>query len=354
MERLVITMPIAPYKKFSLGKMSTPILAKSLATKLNAKYILAVNTLDSYKERELDDYVNLLKRYNISPDEFWIDSNNINALLDKINYLIDNNYIYSDKRNIMSCDCKKVEIPVDNIKTINMADSCFYEKENHYYCKHCHSLCKITEKDCLIFNPKMIKDLDLIFYPEFINKDIKTFYNTIMNNDIIISRERKTGICLTYQNKNYNIDIDFLWEVYLSLFPNRDKIVICSNHQLYQLFMVSMLEKCFPNKGKTISLATPYLNISSKDKENELQDRILSTRIFSILNQKWAKKDNILDEGLLSYINNMNVTKKEMLYNILMEQNITIDILEDLKKTLIKDFNLQNANKELKRRRKNV
>ena len=43
-----------------------------------------------------------------------------------------------------------------------------------------------------------------------------------------------------------------------------------------------------------------------------------------------------------------------MLYNILMDKNVTIDILEDLKKTLLKDFNLQNANKELKRRRKNV
>ena len=98
MERLVITMPIAPYKKFSVGKMSTPILAKSLATKLNAKYILAVNTLDSYKERELDEYVKLLKQYNIEPDEYWIDKDNSKELLNKINYLIENNYIYQKKK----------------------------------------------------------------------------------------------------------------------------------------------------------------------------------------------------------------------------------------------------------------
>ena len=347
-------MPIAPYQKFSVGKMSTPILAKSLATKLDAKYILAVNALDSYKARELDEYINLLKQYNIEPDEYWIDKDNIAKLLDKINYLIEHGYIHTKKMPIMSCNCKKVEIPVENISTINMTDACFYEKDSHYYCKHCGSICTEKEIDSLVFNSKLIQDASYTFFPEFINKDIKTFYNTILNNEIVISRERNTGVTLTYQNRTYNIDIDFLWEVYLSLFPNHDKIVICSNHQLYQLFMVSMLEKCFENRGKTIALATPYLNIASKDKESELQDRILSTKIFTILNQKWAKKENILDEGLLTYINSMNVNKKEMLYHILMDRNVTIDILEDLKKSLLRDFNLQNANKELKRRRKNV
>ena len=334
--------------------MSTPILASRLATKLGAKYILAVNMLDSYKDRSLDDYIKLLRKYQIEPDEYWIDSENIQILLDRIYYLIEKGFIHNEKRLIMSCDCNKVEIPVSNINTINMADSCFYQKEGEYYCKHCGSVCKEKEVDSLVFNPQKITNSEYIFFPEFLNKDIKTFYNTILNNYIIISRKRETGVNIIYQNKEYNIDIDFLWGTYLSLFPNKEKVVICSNHQLYQLFMVSMLEKCFNSPGKTIALATPYLNIIQKEKEKELEDRVLSTIIFSILNQKWAKKENSLDPGLLTYINSMNVVKKEQLYSILMEQNVTVDFFGDLKKTLIHDFNVQNANKKLKRRRENV
>ena len=333
--------------------MSTPILAKSIAKKLNAKFILAINVLDSYKERNIDEYLRLLKQYDIYPDECWIDAENIDKLLNQIYYLIDKGYIYEAPRKILNCECKKVEIPFDNLQTINTTDSCFYEKSGNYYCKHCNNICHIDEIDSLIFNPKLIPSKDYTFFPEFINKDIKTFCNTILNNEIIISRIRNTGINLEYQGKKYNLDVDFLWEVYLSLFPNNDKIVICSNHQLYQLFMVSMLEKCYIS-GQTIALATPYLNIPNKEKEQELVDRIMSLNIFTILNQKWAKKENVFDEGLLSYINTMNISKKEMLYNILMEKNNEADMLLALKNVLLKEFNLQNANKELKRRRKNV
>ena len=53
MERLILTMPIAPYSKFSIGKMSTPILAEALAKKMGGEFYLAVNLLDSYKNREI-------------------------------------------------------------------------------------------------------------------------------------------------------------------------------------------------------------------------------------------------------------------------------------------------------------
>ena len=43
-----------------------------------------------------------------------------------------------------------------------------------------------------------------------------------------------------------------------------------------------------------------------------------------------------------------------MLYRIVMEEAKDSDMLLSLKKILREDFNLQNANKELKRRRVNV
>lgn len=355
MDRLIITMPIAPYKTFSVGKLTTPILAETLAKKMNAKFILAVNLLDSYKERSIDEYKKLLKYYQINPDEYWIDKDNIENLLDKIYELINKQYIYEKEEKILSCPCKKVEIAKTNLSTINMIDANFIKKDNEYYCKYCHNKCHIKSNKVLVFNPNLIKDKQYNFYPEFINKDIKTFLETVGKNEIIISRTRETGISLSYKDNIYNLDIDFLWQVYISLFPNSEKIILCSNHQLYQLFMVAMLEKCFDNKGRTICLATPYLNILDKTKESELKERIISLKIFTLLNQKWTRKENNFDEGLLKYINSMNIQKKEELYNLIREKSTEEDFDEVLRIILTKEINRQNLTKQLKiRRKKNV
>lgn len=354
MGKIIITMPIAPYNNFSVGKMSTPILAETLAKKMNAKFILSVNMLDSYKERNIEKYKNLLEEYNIKPDYYWIDSEHVDELLQKVHYLINKGYIYEKQKRVIRCDCKKVELSEENLKTINMSDSCFEIVNNKYYCKSCNSECKLEPIDCLVFNPNLIEDKNYTFFPKFINKDIKTFLETVGKNEIIVSRTRQTGININHNNKVYNLDIDFLWEVYLSLFPNDDKIVLCSNHQLYQLYMVTMLEKCFNNSGKTISLATPYLNIQDKKIEEELKNRIMSLKIFTVLNQKWSKKENTFDKGLLKYINSMNVDKKQMLYDIIIANDTEVDFEKELHSILIEKFNVQNATKELKRRRKNV
>ena len=49
----------------------------------------------------------------------------------------------------------------------------------------------------------------------------------------------------------------------------------------------------------------------------------------------------------------MNVEKKQQLYHLTIKENANNSI-ENIKDILIKDFNFQYANAELKRRRKNV
>lgn len=117
--------------------------------------------------------------------------------------------------------------------------------------------------------------------------------------------------------------------------------------------MVSLLENCFRNNGKTICLATPYLNVEHQ-LECSLEKRLLSTKLVALLNLKWAKKENYLDEGLIKFINSMNVVKKQQLYDILTESISVGSLEEDLHYVLTKRLNIQNANQELKRRRRNV
>lgn len=354
MERIVLTMPIAPYQKFSVGKMSTPILGEALAKKIGAEFHLAVNLLDSYKTREITGYQRLLEKYQIIPNSYWIDSNHIQELIDKIYMLISQGYIYETNKEILYCECKKVEICKDNIKSINMIDSCFEEYHGKYYCKSCKQECLTCEKTVLIFDSRKIESPKIQLYPDFINKDIKTFDETIGKNQIIISRTRETGIKINYNNHYYNIDIDFLWEIYLSLFSEKEKIVLCSNHQLFQLYMVLMLENCFNQNTNTIGIATPYINIQRTDLEQSLEERILSLKLFTLFNFKWSKKENTLDPGLITYLNSMNVIKKQQLYDIVMEPIISSSLDSDIRRALLKEFNFQNTNKTLKRRRQNV
>ena len=80
---------------------------------------------------------------------------------------------------------------------------------------------------------------------------------------------------------------------------------------------------------------------------------MLSLKLFTLFNFKWSKKENSIDIGLLKYLNSMNVEKKQQLYHLTIKENANNSI-ENIKDILIKDFNFQYANAELKRRRKNV
>lgn len=349
MDRLIITLPINPYGKMSVGKMTTPILGESLAKSMNSQFVMSVNLLSSYDDRNFEVFYKLMKQYNINPDYYWIDKDHISELINKIYFLIDNGYISETEKDLLHCKCGKIEINRENLDTINLNDSLLEKVNDKYYCKFCKDECVTTREKVLIFNSRLVDKSQMKFYPEFINKDKLTFDKTVGNNDIIISRNRNTGIVVEFNNCCYNIDIDFIWEIYLSLFDTKEKIVMCCNRQLYQLYMVGMLEKCFNNHSNTICLATPYLEFS--ERQEELENRVLSLKMFAILVMKWGKKNNTFDSSLLKYINSMNVEKKQKLYDILLEEIDTKEnISDDLRLVLTKKYNLQNSINVLKGR----
>lgn len=51
-DRLIITLPVAPYSKMNVGKMTTPILGESLAKSMNCKFVMSVNMLSTYQQRD--------------------------------------------------------------------------------------------------------------------------------------------------------------------------------------------------------------------------------------------------------------------------------------------------------------
>lgn len=111
----IVTFPIGVRSTTpKLGLTAVPIISSILSQSIKEPYILALNTLDSYKknrEQFIIPYLDELKNQNVNYDEIWVDSNNIT--MEKLKGIIvthfDNGFLKNEERNIYICSCGKVE-----------------------------------------------------------------------------------------------------------------------------------------------------------------------------------------------------------------------------------------------------
>ena len=54
------------------------------------------------------------------------------------------------EKEVMTCNCGKVEIDKENIDTINMNDSLFELKDEKYFCKFCNKQCYVEKNKCFM------------------------------------------------------------------------------------------------------------------------------------------------------------------------------------------------------------
>lgn len=355
MEKAILTLPMMPVNGNNYGKFVTPIICETLRNILGGNYYQCINILDSFNDRSiyLKKYIESLDTNKICYDNLWIDSENVSKLLNNIVILIKKGYIFEKYTTIYRCECGVVEIEKDKINTCNPSNLKFYEKNGTYICKCCGNVCKESKEKILAFTPFNIKLDDIEIFPRYLNKDIKTYEQTVLNSYTTISRKRNTGISINYNGTKYNIDIDFLWGTYLNTFSEKEKILVSGNRMLYQLFLVRVLEKCLAKENKTIIIGTPYLT-NIKEILNNLyfiDDNILR-KLFIIFNTKWQKKEILYDESTLKYLNKLSLSKRKELYDIInMRVLFDYDLL-NLEKVLKEKFNMQESVKKLKLERR--
>ena len=58
-DRMIISLPISPYDKMSVGRMTTPILGESISKSMNCKFIMAINVLNSYKNKNYSGFMRI-------------------------------------------------------------------------------------------------------------------------------------------------------------------------------------------------------------------------------------------------------------------------------------------------------
>lgn len=356
MSKAVLTLPMMPVDGNNYGKFVTPIISEILSNIFSCNYYHCINILDSFNDRSMiiDNYISSLNDNNINYDKLWYDIENISKLLKNIETLIKKDYIFEKHSSVYRCECGIVEIEKDKINTCNPNNLKFKYDTGKLVCKHCGSICKEYQEKILVFVPNGIKLQDISILPSYLKKDIKTYEQTVLNSYTTISRKRNTGISIYYNGTKYNIDIDFLWETYLNTFEEQEKIVVSGNRMVYQLFLVSVLEKCLSPENNTILIGTPYItNIKSILQNPNFIDNKELRKLFIVFNTKWQKKEILYDETILTYLKKISSDKRRKLYDIInmpiVENN---DFYNNIEEILKKQLNMQEGVKKLKLERR--
>lgn len=350
-DRGIFILPQTPIESLNYSKYIPLIISDILSKIIGAKNHCCINILDSYNERYvlLDKYIENINKKGISYDDIWIDKEHIDSLISNIYKLISLGYIDEIYTNTYVCDCGRVEIEENKLSSCNLNNLGFYYKDGQMYCKYCHSKCRQEFAKVLTFIPKNVSRESLNFLPKFLNKDSKTYENTVINSYVTISRKRDTGIKLQYNGTNYNIDIDFLWFTYLACFSEMEKIVISGNKMMYQLFMVGILEKILVPESNTILMGIPIVENVNTYLNESIDSKVAILSL--IFNMRWNKKNIEFDNGILRKLYRTGNDNLDILYNTVIESIDINDFYNDVNYILGDRFNYQKILKRVKDRR---
>ena len=114
-------------------------------------------------------------------------------------------------------------------------------------------------------------------------------------------------------------DVDFVWQNYLASFQE-EKVVIGSNHTLYAMYMVNLLEQC-KNNGKSpiIFIAVPHVkgleDISFRQLNNAEKKLNICFATCRMKNSssKWEQKDYI-------HLSRLSQNKRKAFFDVAFER----------------------------------
>lgn len=255
----VITLPMKPHRKEKIGMIVIPSIADVLAKRIGAKSYLGVNLMDSYVKRSdfVNDYYNLLYQMDIDVDDVWVDSKNESELFLNVQKLIEKGFIKEKELKVLRCPCGVIDMKSGSANDFVTKRS-YIMKDDGVYCKECGGKCQDTIEKVLVFNASDI-DFKSKALPSRIAKDQQEFHKRLKDEDILVSRVRDTKVPVLVNGTKYNVDIDFAVLTYLSCFDEKQRVIIGSNHHIYQMYMMQLLQQCLGNEEENLYVAVPYV-----------------------------------------------------------------------------------------------
>lgn len=352
-----MTMPIKPQSETNVGMYISPTLMNVLSEILSVNSTMAVNLLNTYndKENDLPIYLADLARQGIKYNNLFIDRNNSDKLLEVVEHLIFDGFVQKSNEEVIRCECGKVDLLNSSVNSV--ISKLYYEKNGSFYCKSCGSLCTCDRDDVLLLNlPSDIND-SMLIVPTFLKKDINHLSKTFKGSKFLISKKRNTGYELYYEGKQFNIDVDFLWKNYYKLFDAEHIIMIASNHQIHQMYLLNYLNKITDNKDICF-IAHPYMNkvdnLNPMFEYEKTTDEIYK-KLFILYNLKWKKKNCDWSKSVIDFLSSISTIRRNDLYRVILDcvngqKNADLSSLNDLIESIfLKDINMQLNISESKR-----
>lgn len=333
----VMSLPAKPQPKTNIGLMFAPLIMEIIGKKTKSNKMITLNTLHTYVSSQdyVDVYLNDLKNLSIDFDDYYEDSIHSNELLNILKILLTKNIIREKKVEIFSCKCGKVEF-IKNGLCFN--EGKLYSKNNsNLICNECNSEVLLHKKNALVLNYNKCNEKVRVF-PEFLEKEMNYFVELFNDQDILISKTRDTRNYITIDKNVYNIDIEFIWSQLYGINSN-NKIMIASNHQVYVMFIINMLNR-FYNGNEVAFILTPYMDNSTKfpyfqEKFDDLSN--IHKKLFLFYSLNWKKKTCSWDLGTYKKIKRLNIEEANKLFDILCEQ-IEYKNLDELMNSLNRFF----------------
>jgi len=343
---IVTTMPIKPRIHTSIGMSVAPMLVDFIGKKLDIKNVLAINLLHAYecKDSISNQYIRDLNKMGFSFEQTFVDKDFLDVLCESIILLYKKNLVQKMKKSIVRCKCGKVDIVKEGIRNYENGDL-YYWKNNKLYCRECHSECKEYQESqlYLYLNPSISDRIHIT--PYFLQSEISHFHKTMPGKCILVSKNRKTECSLNIHNESYYIDHDLLWMCYVQCFRESNQILVASNHQLYEMYLLNYINQMAFSK-KLNFIATPYMK-GNQQRTKELLSQyedLLYQKLCMLYSLKWRNKDCQFDESIFKGIAKLGGINRKMLYDMIIESPICeIENIEEyLNSLFLKEINMQN------------
>ncbi len=351
---IISTLPIKPQESTSVGMMIAPTISNVVGDLFECSNFVGINTMNTYKNKDIyiDRYKQDLVSGGLTRGNTIIDENVSEFLLNKVYELVSIGIIKIKKKEKNICNCGMVDCLSHTINN----NGKLYRIDNGYpICNNCNSTAIKVNQSVLCLELISCVDDSIKIFPDFLEKEMKEFSLKYKGLDLLVSKTRDTGYSIILNGESYNIDIDFLWSLWFSLFYQNNQIIVASNHQLFNLYVINYLSKMTCDKN-LIFIATPYLLERDNLSFETYYKKSLAEykKLFILYQLKWGQKDCYLSDSILKYLYNANDSRLNSLYEILKNDCLEIirknECAEDiLKKMFVSGMNMQQNIRTMKK-----
>jgi len=343
------TLPITPSDKPGIGLVMTPFLADAIGKKLGIENAISLNVSGmKLKNQNVDqcvlNYLLAIKSLDINTDIIWRDDQKENEawISGFFNQLKKEGYISREIAQIIKCKCGAVE-SLAEIENISPSRNICLIDNSKQYCKLCKSEVQKSQESVYLFHfPKSVKFEKV--HPLFYAKEIDAMVSKFKGCKFLISKSRPTATSLLIENESIFLNVDFVWQMFLPLlcrYGHNPTILVGGSKNLLACCFSMILYQIIDQKDVYLVIPPYYLSPGRKSLKNEnyLCENLTSKydsktiRLFLATALNWAKKEAVLDLGLIDLISKMS-------YRINSAKKLTdLDIaLSDFESKKIKDL----------------